>query len=260
MEDQEILLERLDNEVATVQAKFGSLTRSFVNFLSSNEVPVAALALFVSSFTTFIATRPNDSRLFCEVKAEFHTAKEVIDLFLILGQYWSWINYDLLEKIIDEFGNDEIKTHFEKYREHTLEPFLQRSVIEIPSNAYGHTDIPHFRKVSFKFGTDMESHSASNLRKIRNKVATILGIDSKALHISAVRDGCMEIDFLVPKVVFDAISQLPKDLQLLLAGFEIDDKSCKVEEITSSEFSFSLVSNLTLYNCIAFMIIMIVLF
>ena len=238
MEEQEILLLRLDEEVTAVQEQFGSLTCDVVGSL---EVPVGKLTLYLSAFTTF---RPNDSCLLCDAKAELLGAKTVLDLFNVLKQYWSWINYELLEKIIRKFGDHETNECLEIYKEQTLEPFLKRSVIEIPSNAYGHSDIPHYKKVTFKLGTDMESHSASSLRLIRRKLATTLGIDVTSLHISTVTDGCMEICFLVPKVVVGFIFNLQKDsLKYMFAGFEIDGKPCNVKQLRSSEFVYNLVSN-----------------
>lgn len=240
VDEQEILIRRLDRETKAVQKKFISLSLQVSRWLSSN-ASIDELKYFLSSLTTFAALRNNDTTLLSNEIGNINDCTTVINIFKILNKYWSWINHELLGDIIEQFCEDDVTIDeaLKKYQEQVLEPFLKRTVIEIPSNSYGHLDIPNYKKLIFKLGTDMESHSGSSIPLIREKLSKILRVDQKALHIARVKDGCMEVTFSVPKVVLSTVFPLSKEVQIQLAGFEVNSKLCRVEQIVSQDFSYT---------------------
>lgn len=243
VDEQEILIRRLDRETKAVQKKFIDLSLQVARRLKSR-VPIDELQYFLSSLTTFSALKNNETKLLSNEADKINACTSVMGIFKILNNYWSWINYELLEDIaelLSEGDDNSIENAFTMYQENVLEPFLKRSVIEIPSSAYGNLEIPNYKKLIFKLGTDMESHSGSSIPLIREKLANILQVDQKALHIARVNDGCMEITFSVPKSVLLACFPLSKDIQIQLAGFEVHSKLCRVEQIQTSDFSYTMV-------------------
>lgn len=240
--EQESLLSKLDRELGTVQKEFAVLTNAVLKWLLSNQIDVKQLIMFVDGMTTFTSTKANcKSKHLYDVQEELNSCDSIIDLFFLLKNYWSWMNYDLLEEIVFQFCDDSIQCRFITYEKETLGPFLKRSIIEIPSCAYGHQNIQNYENLVFKLGTDMESHSADSLRLIRDKLCRILEVDPKALHIAMVTDGCIEITFVVPSNIFDEVFPLSKDAQLQLAGLEVDGNVLHVEKVISSKYEYSMV-------------------
>ena len=240
LDDQEILLNRLDLETRNVQSQFGGLKVYIAKSIAKRH-SVDELALFVGSFNVFKATRAQDDKpLLGQAIDDINAAKSIAEVFKILNKFWSWLNYGLLVKIIDEFGSEDDKRKLRDYESQTLTPFLQRSIIQIPSTAYGHLEIPNCRKLIFKLGTAMESHIGDELRIIHQKLADILNIEYTALHLSCVKDGCLELTFLVPDIVLEVLFPLSREMQLNLAGFVHDDG--QIEQVSCGDYIYNLVN------------------
>lgn len=102
---------------------------------------VDELALFVGSFNVFKAIRAKDDKpLLGQAINDINAAKSIAEVFKILNKFWSWLNYGLLVKIIDEFGSEDDKRKLRDYESQTLTPFLQRSIIQIPSTVKNGTE------------------------------------------------------------------------------------------------------------------------
>ena len=241
IEEKECLLNKIDDDVEAVQKKFGSLTLALKTSLDNSRVDHRDLALFVSSLTIYNATKPNCQKKFADIIPEIKSCSSIAEILLILSDYWSWINYDLLRTIIDELGTSDDKNNIESYITYTLDPFLERSLTKIPGSAYGCFEIKNCTKLVLKIGTDMQSHSASSARRIKKKIAHHLGLEYHSLLLACIEDGCLQVTFLTPKIVIDTIFPLSQELLYSLSVLSLDGG--KIENISTSNHNYDLVSD-----------------
>ena len=241
IEEKECLLNKLDKDVRAVQKKFGSLTLTLKRSLVNLKVDHYDLAVFVSGLTVYNATKANYEKTFADIIPEIIECDSMSKLFLILSNYWSWINYDLLQDIVDEVGNDSDRANIEKYKSDTLDPFLERSLSEIPVSAYGRFRIKKFEKLVFKIGTDMESHSASSARRIKEKIALHFGLEYRSILLGRIEEGCLQITFLIPQIVIDTMFPLTQELRSTLSVIELEGK--RIESIATSDHNYNLVND-----------------
>ncbi len=240
IEEKECLLNKLDKDVRAVQKKFSSLTlalkKSLVNYVEHCD-----LALFVSGLTVYDATKANYEKTFADIIPEIFECDSISKIFLILSNYWSWINYDLLQDIVDGVGNDSDKANIEKYKSDTLKPFLEKSLSEIPVSIYGRFRMKNFQKLVFKIGTDMESHSASSARRIKEKIAHHFGLEYRSILLARIEEGCLQITFLIPQIVIDTMFPLTQELQSTFSVIELEGK--RIESIATSDHNYDLVND-----------------
>ena len=63
------------------------------------------------------------------------SAKSVDDVFVILSSHSSFFNYQLLEDIVEDLGNEEEQQLLTEYKNEILKPYLNRSIFEVPSDS-----------------------------------------------------------------------------------------------------------------------------
>lgn len=67
--------------------------------------------------------------------SEIASAASVCEIFLILSNHLSFFNYQILEAIVEDLGNEDEQTLWSEYKNNILKPYLQRSIFEVPSDS-----------------------------------------------------------------------------------------------------------------------------
>ncbi len=161
--------------------------------LKRREIRPQELSAFLLSFqSTPGALKMNSSLFINSYQQELNTADTIDAVFGIVSQFWSFLDYNLLENVVNEFGDDSDKEKFADYIK-ALQDFLsdwkvephkiQRS--ECPTTAV---------KLCFKLDGDSLPY-----RDIRVSIARIFKVHVSNVLIESIDNGCTKLVFLLPR-------------------------------------------------------------
>ena len=135
-----------------------------------------------------------------KVKTELKKAESIEDIFLILDDYWDYLNYSLLEHIVDRhISSDEVKKEMTEYAKE-ISSFRMKTRLNIFYHV--HKRIPKvdekFRSVVTKQAVSWSTATLEDVEKFRNDLCSELSLQTFSLQLAVVARGCVEITWLVP--------------------------------------------------------------
>ena len=159
---------------------------------------------------------------------EIMRAECVENVFCILGNYYSFFNYGLIEKIISWFGTQEDKKRLKAYTEH-FKRFCKRRTFECPSKIFGHPVNEGKTNLVVKVEESWDPKvgcSLENVLRLCNSLGEILEVESETLYLYQIDEGCVELLFQVPSFVEEDIFPLSMEQQHALASIGVPRLTC----------------------------------
>ena len=159
------------------------------------------------------APKDRDRSLLDEHREEIKHAKSISEVFITLTPYWNYLNYELLEYIIELYGtsddNERLKSYNEelcKFCEHRLSEFLSSESCSSNGNALCSKQESFSVKLNVREGV-----TCKELLQIRRRIAEIFCVKRAALIIDHMDAGYVQLTFLIPKFIAKEIFPLSKD-------------------------------------------------
>ena len=185
--EQEELREMLDDDMKEMMHEFGYLV---IKTRDSIEERIS-VGVFASSILALRAYEPapeeRDRSLLDEHREEIKRAKTVSEIFNILCPYWNYLNYELLEYIIQLYGTSDDAARLARYCE-KLHKFCERRIFEVP--------MPKSFTAQKKFVVMLnvrESTTCKELRQIKGRIAKILHVNPSTLIIQNTDGGIAQL-------------------------------------------------------------------
>ena len=196
------LIDQLETEANEIDQEFSSFVTDISLSFENRNVKLGGLKVFLSTLESVKArsTIEANSMPLISFREEIQEAATIFDLFIKMTTTWSWFNDRLFEALLKKFGNEEEKATMTAY-EQKLGQFLKRHVYEMPSSIHNPSEIKGFTKFNVKLADRMRNEKASELPKIRSRFARLLEVKSYALILTTIKEGCVELCFLVPEEV-----------------------------------------------------------
>lgn len=107
-EEKQVLHDGLLKETKSMICNYGHLVTSTNRSLQKQEVNPKDLAVTLLSLDYF-KTYENQQPGFSRAGEEIQSAPSIPDIFLVLVNFWSFYNYEVLEHIIQDYGTPEDK-------------------------------------------------------------------------------------------------------------------------------------------------------
>ena len=199
--------EDLEVETTKIMLKFGTLVTNVQRELEIQGITVEVLASHlqkIKALTSVYVTSntPLLSDYMEEIRSQ-KTVRECIDV--IAENYTSWFNHLLIENLIETFFNDNhiIRTKLQDFRDHFKE-YCQSRLSKCPQEGWGSLFQRNASKLIIKVDREWTVAKVGQIPYIRDTIAKILGLQKQTLYLRTVRNGCIELIFLVPKFVADA--------------------------------------------------------
>ena len=192
---------KLKNDLKSIQKKHAKLMSSTRKSLKKKQVEPKDIAAHLLGFQDSRPVRMTDdsSLLLAHRLDQLWAAETVDDIFKEINPFESFLDYDLLEIIIDQFGDDEDQSNLEHYIE-ALKEFLCLWKVTEPHNIHENVSISEDEiKMWFK----LDSDSLKCYREIKGSIARIFEVDPYVIRIVTVDFGCIKIGFLFPKTVVE---------------------------------------------------------
>ena len=198
--EKEELMAKLYDDDKDIKLKFASLVTRTCNSVEKR-IPVVKLARSILALGAYEpAPEKQDRSLLDEHKEEIIRAQTISHIFVILDAYWNYLTYEILQYIIDHFGDDTDKERLKSYNQ-DLQEFCERRSFELPSESSNDNVVnPKQEKFTVKLNF-REDSTCKDLLLIRGKIAKILRVNLAALCLTHLEKGCVQLTFLIPRFV-----------------------------------------------------------
>ena len=155
-------------------------------------------------------------------EAKLEAATTISEIILSLHPYKSFLNYEIIENIANEFGTPDICDEMQKYVA-AFNDFCKRSAYELPVNVLPKKVNKRKEKILSVKLTKRGVASIRDIVSVQLNMATILGVKTWSLKICSIEKGCVCVRFLVPEAVMIKILSLFLDKKNALrdAGISI---------------------------------------
>ena len=217
--EQEELMVTLYDDEKSMKLLFGKLV---VKTRDSIEERISVVK-FTGNILALGAYEPapgeRDQSLLDEHKEEICRAGSISEIFNILSTYWNYLNYEILEYIIELHGTSEDAERLRKYNKE-LYKFCKRRIFELPPEG-GNGNMLSPKQERFRVKLNLHKDiTYQQLLQIRGRIAKILKIRLATLVLSRVDEGCVQLTFLIPKFVAQEIFPLSDDQTSTLAKMQ----------------------------------------
>ena len=114
---QEELKEKLQCESQQIMLQFQELVSGTVKSLIRQNVSQDELVSHVMTLRAFDVFNESQVPLFQDCLKELKAADTIPKVFMVLNNYFSFFNYDIIEHIINVLGTDEDKAELQNYKD-----------------------------------------------------------------------------------------------------------------------------------------------
>ena len=150
-----------------------------------------------------------------EKKVLIKGAQDVSEIFEILSPYWNHVDYGLLEHIVLEFGEKEIKLEVERYISDLIEFEKGTSIQSYVEATSGDRKIPpEFCEIIIKLDRKPSECTLYDIRRFKESVACRSSLSAYSVYLKNVGTGSVEITLAVPDDAVDVFVKAVRDLQL----------------------------------------------
>ena len=203
---KEELKERLKESTESIMKEYGSLFLAFFTSLKNRHSVED-----VKTYLKVVLTVHNDDSN--EQQFEVKQASTMNEVFDVIGDYSSFMNYDLIEDLIGLLGSDEDKERLKSYKKKFAE-YAKRRLYECPSKVA--TRVASHCDVYVKVESRFEQYSLHELCRFRKKISDLLEIKQYVIRLCCIEKGCVRLTFQIPKFVTERVFPLsPQQIKSL---------------------------------------------
>ena len=211
--------------------RFQKLVSATIKSFITRNVPLDELVSHVMTLGAFDPVfKEPQVPLFQYCFEELKTADTIPKVFLVLKDYFSFFNYDIIEHIITVLSAEEDKANLQSYKR-TFDRYAKRRIYECgphfgPVSDTDHADV--FVKVDSRY----DNYTVEEIKGFSNKLSDTLHVSSQGvLRLCRVEKGCFQLTFQVPSFVQQEIFPLSREQERAL-------KAEGVIKLTCGEYQF----------------------
>ena len=180
MQDLEFMI-KID--VDRIQRKFAILQTVIRKSLKERGVPTQEIVAHVIG----LGVAKTD-------KQKLESEESLDRVFIVLTGYWSFLDYDLLDSIVEIYGNDTDRDRMEAYNEE-LKLFCNRRLSEVPERNLILSNDQTREQMVVKL--NVSDPRLSVIRDLKIKACKVLNAKPCELQIKEVKEGCVQVTFLI---------------------------------------------------------------
>ena len=187
--------QQMKKGIHSMEREYALLSFSIRKSLKRRNIRAQELSTFLLSFqSTPGALKSNGSLFINNCQQELITADTIDAVFGIASQFWSFLDYDLLENVVHAFGDFSDNQKFADYIKALLEFLLDWRVM---SHTIQRSECPTTAvKLCFKVDGDSLPY-----RDIRASIANLFDVHVENVLIESIKKSCIKLVFLLPREV-----------------------------------------------------------
>ena len=138
--------------------------------------------------------------LFQDCFQELKAADTIPKVFLILKNYFSFFNYEIIEHIIKKLGTESDMTNLQSYKD-MFDQYVNRRVFECRPQ-FGPVSRTDCSNIILKLDSRYDNYTAAAIKAFLHKLSEVLCVSSQGvLRLCEVEKGCIQLTIQVPLFV-----------------------------------------------------------
>jgi hypothetical protein len=195
LQQEEIPGEEVREAIMHLYEEFEELRLDVYHYLEMTLPNPKHFAVFVSCrMPSWKKKRPNQS----QVEGVDKTGIEFYQMFCAVSQYIDWYNYELLDRIVQRYGNPQLKGRMEKYRTKMVEFESCTSADKLKNIEFAKPLEDSVAIIARLPDHHCNQFMGSDMRGIKHQYTSAAGLDNAALRTHMINESSVEIIFLVP--------------------------------------------------------------
>ncbi len=200
------LKQQLDINLENIQYKYALYVSSIRRSLQEKMISGEELRAHLLNMPVFLEDHgTRQLKLFSGRASKFEKASSINDIFEILSlECCSFVDFGIFKSIVKYFELDKGQEVF-RYSEH-VDDYLKRHKIKefvMINPALGKLN-EDSEKLVLKFDISMTTE-LGKVMNLKAAVAKILGLQASALQLLDIKEGCVVVTFLIPKLVSQSL-------------------------------------------------------
>ena len=194
-------MQTIGNKIKKLEREFSKLQQRTSSELSTNN-EVTPEVLLESLTLLPIALRNEYETFIRENLKALQRADSIRKVFHHLNPHFTFIEYGLLEYIIDYFGSSKLKSDMSQYIEN-VQIFINKTTVqELMDHWPGVREIPpHFEELRAVIGEDPTSYTLQELDNLRKKVCIMISLSKTVLILIGIKKrNSFLLSWIIPSV------------------------------------------------------------
>ena len=208
--------------VVAARAKIAQLQDEYESLVTMTQEAVQAKSPTLTEFRNKITLRlpqPVKSELkltLKEILPYIYNAKSIEEIFGFFNLYdiWTYLNYGLLQYLVEVYGDDKVHQRMEKYtalvdsfrKKTTLEVFWEAQPASKCCPEVSSTLRESLKRVIFKHGNLDGTASLDDIERYRQKLASHVSLPDLTIILEDIKEGSVATIWLVPPSVADRLA------------------------------------------------------
>ena len=227
--------------IRKIQGKFSTLVTKSCKRLQSRETDIDEVQTFLIVMFSSPSSRDGSDMVTTVVES----TKSLEDIFRALSKYrlWDYLNYFLLQSIIEEFASDDnaLNDMMEQYQQDLtgyvlalrIQEYLDAThpiVATSDSENSGDEIVPSvlpqqkrklFKKLSVKIDANVTDHSLSYVASLWQSLAKQFVLPRPAMILHDIAEGCIGITWLIPTNLVNHVTRMARETTNMFAEEQI---------------------------------------
>lgn len=233
----EDLKARLYSDSVDMMFKFQNLFSSLKRSIRLQKISLKDVVSEICAIGSFLPVyKRTQQPVLREQLPKLQAAESIEDIMLIINDYCSFFNYEIIEHLIQELGTEEDKQCLQEYIS-DFKCYAERKVFECPPEVGAQTKEGMIRLV-VKLDSAYDDCTLNHLHVFKNKLCKILGLaNNGTLKLCHTDKGCIQMTFQIldflPPAVFPMSQQQKESLidlkvhWLKCGEYKFEQVSCK---------------------------------
>ena len=226
-----------ERNVQVIKSKFSNLVTKSCETLQSREIDVEE----VETFLIIMYSSPNSrdgNNMVITVVGSARSLKEIFRALSIYG-FWDYINYYLLQSIIEKFAcdDDELNNMMEQYQKDLtgyaltlqIKTYLDATHCLHPISTTGDSDTPAdmiippqqkhelFEELSVKIDANVTDHTLSYVIDLWQSLEKQFRLPQPVMILHNIAKGCISITWLIPANLVEYITKMAQETSSVFA-------------------------------------------
>ena len=220
---KEELEQRLTMESEDIQLRFHILCNKFFNTLDALQLDVKKLVRHLKGLKALkCVNSPKSAAVIQSYEYVLENIDNVESVKDVIEENSTFFDYRPVEYMIEIVGMEKDKRQLETYKE-DFEHYIKRRVFECPTKI-GPTHAPNNKELHVK--VEFDYSKLVKLKQFQCRLSLILEVSVHVLRISSIKEGCIQLTFLIPSFVQEAIFPLSAEQEVTLKELGIIQLSC----------------------------------
>ena len=215
--EQQRRVGQLRKEDKAIRSEFSRLTQSLCQFVQN--IPLNNFKCYVKSFDGY-KSKDTQVRLLTDRFEEIDKCKTTGEVLVILAEYYSWFNTDIIEDmIVFEYNTSfEFSKKWKKY-EKKYKKYLKRRLFEFPNKISSVSQSGNI--LYLKMGAEPQ-----NKKDFESKISDLMEIEQYVLKLVSISPGCVQLVFSIPSAIAKAVFPLSSSQEKELLSLNVQKLSC----------------------------------